>query len=214
MLEEDKKIILADYRNFESNKSFYLDTRHLFIRDLGNKLVIYKFGTSKSLDQNSRKVFALLGGSILGIDYEFTAINKRYIIPYLYYNFIDSAAYKYDIYDQTDNASKIVALSIDGIYDFYRKIIPHQQVVADIVKYCCHNMSFVVHNDSVRLLDDMAFEHQSQIFQYANNGEQPISIANDICLENSAAQPQVRLKKKMSLFAKLKILFHHKKSKS
>lgn len=115
---EETNTILNDYREFELNRDFFINNPHLVMRQLGQKIAIYHFSETSSVDQNSRKIFALQGCVFSGIDFEIAKVFLPYISAYLFYNRL--SIYTDSILDNTVNAVNLEKISIDSVVSEYK----------------------------------------------------------------------------------------------
>jgi len=150
---EETNIILNDYKEFETNRDFFIVNPHLIVRQLCKKIVIYYFSETQSVDQNSRKIFALQGCALSGIDFEIAKAFLPYICGYLFFERLN--IYTDGIADNTSNIVKPEKISIDSVVSEYKNnnccFTLTQRISAFTHQH--PNDSFIITNDYIGLVN-------------------------------------------------------------
>ena len=153
-------IILSDYKEFEHNKNFFLNEAHLFVRRVKQGIALYKFIETKYTDQNSRKIFALIGCSFSEYDYDIVHALLQYVAAYFFINGNMFEKFQDNIQDTSENLFLSIEFALDTIIDSYRTTSVIRQLADDIG----------------RLLN----QYPGNSFVISSNGIQPIISGTNI----------------------------------
>lgn len=153
---EEINTILSDYKNFENNKDFFISNPHVIVRELEKKIAIYHFSKTKSVDQNSRDIFALQGCVLSDIDFDIAKVFLPYICGYLFFNRL--SIYTNNIADNTVNAVKSETISIDSAILEYKNnnycFTLTQKISSFTHQY--PNSSFIITNNYIKAMKESA----------------------------------------------------------
>ena len=115
-----EKNILAHYENFKENKDFYLNQQHLVLRSLDNCLLVYRFIETENTDQNSRKIYALVGFVFSDIDLIIFKKIYPYVISHLFFDEKLSKEHTINISNKLFKETKSVDFDLNIIFNQYK----------------------------------------------------------------------------------------------
>lgn len=147
--------ILRDYEEFEKNKEIFLREKHLIIRQFHDSIAMYKFIETKEKDQNSRKIYALLGCMFSEFDFEIEHTISMYFVAYLYNEFdILFERFKSNIPDKKDCLIEQIEFSLDLIIETIRTTSEIRMMSTIISNFCKQFLSnnYIIKNNYVNLI--------------------------------------------------------------
>lgn len=191
---EETNIILNDYKEFEKNRDFFIINPHLIVRQLEQKIAIYHFSETKSVDQNSRKIFALQGCVLSNIDFDIAKVFLPYICGYLFFNRLN--IYTDNISDNTVNAVKPETISIDSIVAEYKNNNCCFTLIQRISTFAHQypNSSFIITNDYIRLMKETVYSSTVNVSKTApplikNSPEITLAVGSAKIVNDSNKHP-------------------------
>lgn len=119
--ENDKKFFIDNYAHFENNKDEFLNNEYLIVQRIQKGVVIYRFLETKDLDQNSRKIYALIGCACTDFDMEIVKNFGSFVFSYMYFEWnVLFEKYLSNIPDSRDKFTETVEFSLDTVAEYFR----------------------------------------------------------------------------------------------
>lgn len=142
--------MLNDYEELKKNKGMFLKEKHLIVRRLHEKVLIYKFCETEDTDQNSRTIYALVGMVLSGFDFKIFEELFQYILSYIYEEFdVLFGKYQKNIPEKSRAISVKMNFSLDVVVEYFRInniILPKE--IKEFVEQCSAN-DLIIKNGGV-----------------------------------------------------------------
>lgn len=114
-----EKNILDHYESFKENKNFYIN-QHLVIRTYDHCVIAYRFLQTDNTDQNSRKIYALIGFVFSDIDLMILKNIYPYVFSHLFFELDFLKKYTTNISDKLFKVQKSIEFDLNVIFDEYK----------------------------------------------------------------------------------------------
>lgn len=150
--QADQNLILSDYRVMERNSEFYLNEQHLIVRYLKQGISMYKYLETEIKDQNSRRIYALIGCVFSGWDYDFIKSILQYIVSYLFINSNLFNQYQNNILDNIENGSMPIEFDLNTIVKSQKNNYEMNLLINNVNKFIHQNPNnnFIITNKDIK----------------------------------------------------------------